>query len=130
VRVKIRLSIAAAALLLASLASSQNAPVPVQIDDNGVVIPAHQQRHVKNGQVIAWSRTTAGGPWLVRFTRSPCANGVTVFGSGAGQPRTCTVTARCTAAGNANCVYHYSSATGANQPAHDPDVIVDMDGGQ
>ena len=124
-QMKTRLSIAAGVLLLATLASSQNPPVQVQIDDNGVVIPAHQQRHVKNGQVVAWSRMTAGGTWFVRFAQSPCANGVTVFGSAAGQPRTCTVTARCAVAGKAACVFHYASATAANQPAHDPDIIID-----
>jgi hypothetical protein len=124
---KIRLSVAAAVLLMAGLASSQNARVAVQIDDTGVVIPAHQQRHAKRGQVVAWNRTTAGRAWLVRFTKSPCTNGVTVFGSAQGQPRTCTVTVTCAKAGDPSCVYHYKSSTGANQPEHDPDVIVDTD---
>ena len=123
---KKRLTFIGAALLLGGLASSQNTQVPVQVDDNGVVIPAHQQRHAKNGQTVAWSRTTAGGSWFVRFVESPCANGVKEFGSAAGQPRTCVISVQCAEPGDRGCKsYHYASALGPDQPPHDPDVIVD-----
>ena len=124
---KKKLSIGAAALLLGGLASSQNnQQVPVQIDDTGVVVPAHQQRHVKNGQVLRWSRATGGGAWFVRFVDSPCANGVKEFGSVAGQPRTCVIAVQCAKPGDVGCkTYHYASSLGRNQPTHDPDVIVD-----
>jgi hypothetical protein len=122
---KKRLSIVAPVLLLGALASSQATQVSVQIDDTGVVIPAHQQRHVKNGHVLRWARVTNGGAWFVRFVNSPCANGVKEFGSDAGQPRTCVIAVRCATAGDASCTYHYTSALGPDQPPHDPDVIVD-----
>jgi hypothetical protein len=121
-RVDIRLRIGASALLLAGLASSQNARVPVQIDDTGTVIPAHQQRHVKNGQSVVFARTNASGSWFVRFVDSPCANGLKEFGSAKGN--TCVITV-CASKDSSCKSYHYSSALGPNQPPHDPDVIVD-----
>lgn len=125
-RVKKRLSILAAALLLGGLASSQNQQVAVQIDDTGVVIQAHQKRHVRNGQEVRWGRAAAGGAWFVRFVDSPCANGVKEFGSGPGDPKSCVIAVQCAKAGDAGCkTYHYASALGRNQPTHDPDVIVD-----
>ena len=108
--------------MLAGLASSQNPPVAVQMDDNGVVIPAHQQRHVRNGQVIRWARNTQGAAWYVKFARTPCSNGAE-FGSD--RTQTCTVSARCARPNDASCTYHYQSSLGPNQPPHDPDIIVD-----
>ena len=46
------LGLGAVAVLLGTLASSQGQQVMIQVDDSGVVIPAHQQRHVKNGQTL------------------------------------------------------------------------------
>jgi hypothetical protein len=122
---KQRLSIMAVAILLGGLASSQTNAGPVGIDDSGAVIPSHQHRHVKNGEALSWSRTAAGRPWQVQFGVSPCANGVKLFGSAAGQPKTCVVTVHCATPGHSSCVYQYSSSAGANEPLHDPDVIVD-----
>ena len=122
---KKRLGVMAAVLLLGGLASSQNPSVPVQIDDNGAVIPAHQHRHVLNGQSVSWGRTSAGTSWSVQFAASPCANGVKAFGSAAGKPRTCVIVVHCAKPGDAACIYSYTSSTGPNQPQYDPDVIVD-----
>jgi hypothetical protein len=123
-RVNKRWRIVAAALLLAGLASSQGVRVPVQIDDNGAVIAAHQHRHVRNGNAVAWGRANAGASWFVRFVQSPCAGGVKEFGSAAGQPRTCVI-AVCMS-NDASCKsYPYNSALGPDQGQHDPDVIVD-----
>jgi hypothetical protein len=115
----------AAVLLLGGLASSQSNLGPVQIDDNGAVITAHQHRHVTNGEALRWGRKTAGAAWSVQFAVSPCANGVKMFGSAAGYPKTCVIAVHCAKPGDAACVYQYTSATGPNQPQHDPDVIVD-----
>jgi len=65
------LGVGAAAVLMGVLASSQGQQVPVQIDDNGVVIPAHQQRHVKNGQTLRWARRT--GMWYSASRRARMA---------------------------------------------------------
>ena len=118
-------AIAVAVLLLGSLASSQAPNVQVQIDNNGAVIAAQQQIHVKNGQVVQWSRQTAGGTWFVRFARSPCANGVTEFGSAAPRPQTCRIAVTCIKNGDASCSYHYASSLTPTGTMHDPDVIVD-----
>jgi hypothetical protein len=131
VRVKKRWGILAAALLLGGLASSQTnqqvaVQIAVQIDDTGVVIQAHQKRHVRNGQELRWGRAATGAAWFVRFAESPCANGVKEFGSGAGDPKTCVIAVQCAKAGDAGCkTYHYVSSIGRNQQSHDPDVLVD-----
>jgi hypothetical protein len=117
--------VAVIAVLLGGLAASQPARVDVQIDDTGTVITAHQQRRVKNGQVVAWRRTTTGS-WHVLFRDSPCQSGVKEFGTTGGLAQTCTVTVQCARPGDPGCKpYHYSSATAANATQHDPEIIVD-----
>ena len=113
-RVKKKLSITSAALLLGGLASGQN-PVQAQIDDTGAVIPMHRALHVKTGRVVAWGRVTRGGTWYVRFAKSPCANGAEF-----GHDRTLTCTIKASPG-----TYHYQSGLAANQQMHDPDIIVD-----
>ena len=121
---KKRLRMIAGGILLAGLASSQTSG-PVQIDDNGAVIPAHQHRHARNGDAVTWSRTNGGGSWHVQFSTSPCTNGVTTFGSANGLPKTCVIAVHCASPGSSACVYSYNSSTGAGQRQQDPDVIVD-----
>jgi hypothetical protein len=117
--------VAAAALLLAGLASSQPARVDIQIDDTGAVIPQHQERHVKNGQVVRWRRTSTGS-WFVIFRDSPCENGEERFGTADGRPQTCTISVECSRPGDPGCKsYRYSSATSANATMHDPEIVVD-----
>ena|ERR1700722_1725665 len=124
VRLKKRLTMIPGAILLAGLASSQTSG-PVQIDDTGAVIAAHQHRHAKNGETVTWGRTTAGRSWQVQFSTSPCANGAKTFGSANGIPKSCVIAVHCASPGSAACVYAYNSSTGPGQPQQDPDVIVD-----
>jgi hypothetical protein len=120
------LGVGAVAVLMGALASSQGQQVPIQIDDNGVVIPAHQQRHAKNGQTLRWARQTGAGSWHVVFRESPCANGTKEFGTVGGRRQTCTISVQCAKAGDPGCkTYHYTSALSPNATPHDPDVIVD-----
>lgn len=120
------LGVGAVAVLMGALASSQGQQVAIQIDDNGVVIPAHQQRHAKNGQTLRWGRQTGGGSWHVVFRESPCANGIKEFGTVGGRRQTCVISVQCAKAGDAGCkTYHYTSALSPNATPHDPDVIVD-----
>jgi hypothetical protein len=110
---------------LGALATSQPAAVDVQIDDTGTVIAAHQQRHVKNGQILRWRRTNTGS-WYVVFRDSPCQNGTKEFGTVGGRPTICTITVECSKAGDPGCKsYHYSSATNPRATMHDPEIIVD-----
>jgi len=124
VRLRKRLGMIAGGILLAGLALSQTSG-PVQIDDNGAVIPAHQHRHARKGDKVTWSRTSAGMSWQVQFTDSPCANGVKTFGSAKGLPKKCAIVVHCQSPGSPACVYQYTSSTGPGQPQQDPDVIVD-----
>ena len=116
---------AAVGVLLGGLATSQSAPVDVLIDDTGAVIAQHQERHVKNGQVLRWRRTSAGS-WYVNFRDSPCQDGIREFGSTGGRQQTCTITVECSNAGDPGCrSYHYASATSGNATMHDPEIVVD-----
>jgi len=118
--------VGAVAVLIGALASGQRQQVTIQVDDNGVVIPAHQQRHVKNGQVLGWARQRGAGSWHVVFRDSPCANGVKEFGTVGGRPQTCAISVQCGKEGDPGCKsYHYSSALAPNATPHDPEVIVD-----
>jgi hypothetical protein len=118
VLMKKRLSLVAAALLLRGLAYSQN-QVQVQIDANGVVIPAHQVIHIRNAQVVAWGPVTQGGTWFVRFVgRAPCAEGA-AFGHDQ-RLRICTIN-------GSPGTYRYGSGRNANQrQLADPVIIVDQ----
>jgi hypothetical protein len=111
-------------ILLAGLAFSQT-QAPLQINDSGEVIPAHQHRHARNGDALTWGRSRAGGSWQVQFSTSPCANGVTTFGSANGLPKSCVIVVHCSSPGSSACVYSYNSSTGPGQPQQDPDIIVD-----
>jgi hypothetical protein len=120
------LGLGTVAVLMGALASSQGQQVLIQIDDNGVVIPVHQQRHAKNGQALRWTRQTGAGSWHVAFRESPCANGVKEFGTVGGRRQTCTISVQCAKAADPGCKsYHYASALSPNATPHDPDVIVD-----
>jgi hypothetical protein len=88
------------------------------------MIPAHASVHTKTGKKVAWVRHSGSSkPWFVKFSGdSPCKEG-TEFGSSG--KKTCTINV-CKAAGEAGCKsYTYSSATGPNDPLHDPEIIVD-----
>ena len=118
-------AVAAIAVVVGGLATSQPAPLDVLIDDTGAVIAQHQERHVKNGQVLRWRRTSTGS-WYVNFRDSPCQDGIKELGSAGGRQQTCTVTVECDKAGDPGCkIYHYSSATSPNATMHDPDIVVD-----
>jgi len=113
-----------AALLLSgsSLAYSQS---KLHVDDDGKMIAAHEKHHTKAGRKVTWQRhSNASKPWFVTFTGdSPCAEGKE-FGSD--RAKTCTINVACRAAGNPGCKsYAYKSATGPNDPQHDPEIIVD-----
>ena len=119
------LSVVAVTLLLGALATSQPPAVDVLIDDAGAVIPQHQERHIKNRQVLRWRRTTTGS-WYVNFRDSPCQDGLREFGTAGGRYQTCTITVECEKAGDPGCKsYHYSSATSPNATMRDPEIIVD-----
>jgi hypothetical protein len=116
------LGLAALTLLGASVAYSQQ--TQLHVNDDGTMRPEHQTHHTKAGRKVAWRRHSGSAkPWFVKFTGdSPCAEGAQFGSAGA---KTCTINV-CKAAGDAGCKsYKYSSATGPNDPMHDPEIIVD-----
>jgi hypothetical protein len=112
-------------LLLGSGLANAQPPTQLNIDDTGQVVPAHQHHHNKVGHKVTWARVSGSSkPWFVKFTAgSPCAEGNTLGSSSA---KTCTIRVKCNAAGDPGCKsYPYKSATGPNDPPHDPEIIVD-----
>jgi hypothetical protein len=106
-----------------SVALAQD-PHQLQIDDNGRVLPEHQQHHAKKGNKISWVRQTgAAKSWYVKFTgESPCMEGKTI----AGVRGACTVKAICNKSGDPGCKsYHYQSAIARKSPMNDPEIIID-----
>jgi hypothetical protein len=96
----------------------------LHVDDDGKMIPAHEHHRTKAKRKVTWVRhSDSSKPWFVKFTGdSPCAQGKE-FGND--RAKTCTISV-CKAKNDPGCkAYPYQSATGPDQPMHDPDIIVD-----
>ncbi len=112
-------------LVAVSTPAQAQDPHQLAIDDNGKVLPEHQQHHAKKGDKVSWVRRsdrTKG--WYVKFTGdSPCAEGKEL---GTGRRATCTVNVSCTNAGDRGCKsYHYQSATARGGQMYDPELVID-----
>ena len=117
------LGLVALMLLGSSLGYSQQ--TNLHVDDEGKMIPGHEQHHTKAGRKVSWVRHSGSSkPWHVKFTAdSPCKEGQE-FGSD--RAKTCTINVACKAAGDPGCKsYQYESSTGPGSAPHDPEIIVD-----
>src|SRR5271157_5315842 len=91
-RMRRRLGLIPAALLLGVLAYGQPPEHLVIIEKTGVVHAGHETAHARNGHIVRWDLGQGATSWYVVFPgASPCDNGKKAFGSEPGLTKTCPI---------------------------------------